>query len=116
MPDSYIKVATLNMGFLLSWLIGRFKWEIIPLYSCGKLDETQLKIDSKGRLYIPPEIREQIGDTAILKKTDEGFLIVPGQPRNFLDEFCKVIVSEPPRTGKPENWPPSKMKGIWSTT
>jgi bifunctional DNA-binding transcriptional regulator/antitoxin component of YhaV-PrlF toxin-antitoxin module len=86
-----------------------------PLYSGGKLEETQLKIDSKGRLCIPPEIREQIGDTAILKKTDEGFLIMPGKPRSFLDEFRKVIASEPPRTGKPENWPPSKMKAIWSS-
>jgi bifunctional DNA-binding transcriptional regulator/antitoxin component of YhaV-PrlF toxin-antitoxin module len=88
----------------------------VPHYSGGKLEETQLKIDSKGRLCIPPEIREQIGDTAILKKTDEGFLIMPGQPRSFLDEFRKVIASEPPRTGKPENWPPSKMKAIWSPT
>jgi len=80
------------------------------------LEHVQLKIDSKGRLCIPPEIREQIGDIAILKKTNEGFLIMPGQARNFIDEFRKVIASEPPRTGKPENWPPSKMKAIWSTT
>ncbi len=59
---------------------------------------------------------EQIGDIAILKKTNEGFLIMPGQPRSFLDEFRKVIASEPPRTGKPENWSPSKMKAIWSPT
>lgn len=80
------------------------------------MQQVHLKIDSKGRLCIPPEIREQIGDSAILKKTSEGFLIVPGQPRSFLDDFRKVITSEPPRTGKPENWSPSKMKTVWSTT
>lgn len=80
------------------------------------MDEVQLKIDSKGRLCIPADIREQIGDTVTLKKTGEGFLIVPGKPRNFLEEFCKVITSEPPRTGKPENWPPSKMKALWGTS
>jgi DNA-binding transcriptional regulator/RsmH inhibitor MraZ len=88
---------------------------IVPLYNGGKLRETQLKIDSKGRLCIPREVREQIGDTATLKKTNEGFLIVPGQHRSFLDEFRKVISSEPSRTGEPENWSPSKMKAIWST-
>lgn len=79
------------------------------------MEQVHLKIDSKGRLCIPPEIREQIGDSAILKKTSEGFLLMPGQPTNFLDEFRKIIASEPPRTGKPENWSPSKMKSIWST-
>jgi bifunctional DNA-binding transcriptional regulator/antitoxin component of YhaV-PrlF toxin-antitoxin module len=81
----------------------------------GKTDEVHLKIDSKGRLCMPAEVREQIGDTVLLKKTSEGFLIVPGKPKNFLEEFRKVISSEPPRTGKPENWPPSKMKALWST-
>lgn len=85
----------------------------IPLMCSGKM-ETQTKIDSKGRLYIPPEIREQIGDTVMLKKTSEGILIMPGKPRNFLEDFRKVIKSEPPRTGKPENWSPSKMKAVWS--
>jgi bifunctional DNA-binding transcriptional regulator/antitoxin component of YhaV-PrlF toxin-antitoxin module len=80
------------------------------------LEQVHLKIDSKGRLCIPPEIREQIGDSAIIRKTNEGFLIMPDHPRSFLDEFCRVIASEPPRTGKPENWSPSKMKAVWSTT
>jgi len=81
----------------------------------GKL-EVHLKIDSKGRLYIPPEIREEIGKFALLKKTPEGFLIIPDQPKSFFEEFRKIITSEPPRTGKPENWPPSKMKAMWRTT
>jgi bifunctional DNA-binding transcriptional regulator/antitoxin component of YhaV-PrlF toxin-antitoxin module len=95
--------------------MGRFKCVFIPLNIGGKLEEIHLKIDSKGRICIPLDIREQIGDTAILKKTSEGFLIVPGKSVSFLDEFRKVITSEPPRTGKPENWAPSKMKSIWST-
>ncbi|MEM3442600.1 MAG: hypothetical protein QXM86_01890 [Candidatus Bathyarchaeia archaeon] len=82
----------------------------------GKTDEVHIKVDAKGRLYIPADIRGQIGDAATLKKTKEGFLIVPGKPRNFMEEFRKVITSEPPRTGKPENWAPSKMKNVWSTT
>ncbi|MEM2954098.1 MAG: hypothetical protein QXU21_07510 [Candidatus Bathyarchaeia archaeon] len=79
------------------------------------MGEVHLKIDSKGRLYIPADVREQIGDIVTLKKTREGFLIVSGKPRNFMEEFRKVIASEPPRTGEPENWPPSKMKNVWST-
>ncbi|MGB9756365.1 MAG: hypothetical protein ACPLVJ_01095 [Candidatus Bathyarchaeales archaeon] len=78
------------------------------------MNEVQLKMDSKGRLYLPPDIREQIGDIVTLKRTNEGFLIAPGKPRNFMEEFRKVITSEPPRKGKPENWPPSKMKAVWS--
>ncbi len=75
--------------------------------------EVTLKLDSKGRLYLPPEIREQIGDTVILKRTGEGFLILPGEPRDFLEEFRRVISSRPPRTGEPENWTPQKMKAVW---
>jgi len=33
----------------------------------------------------------------------------------FLDEFRKVISSEPKRTGKPECPSPEKMKAIWKT-
>jgi DNA-binding transcriptional regulator/RsmH inhibitor MraZ len=82
----------------------------------GALEQVQLKIDSKGRLCISPQLRQQLGDTVILKKTPEGYLIIPGKQTNFLDEFKKIIVSEPKRTGKPENWSPEKMKEIWGST
>ena len=80
------------------------------------MEDVQLKIDSKGRLCIPAEIREQIGEVAILKKIPGGYLIVPGEKTDFLEEFRKVIMSKPRRTGKPENWSPAKMKSIWSKT
>ena len=76
--------------------------------------EATLKLDSKGRLSIPQEVREQVGDVVTIRKTSEGYLILPGKPTNFFDEFHKVMSSEPPRTGKPENWTPQKMKAIWS--
>jgi bifunctional DNA-binding transcriptional regulator/antitoxin component of YhaV-PrlF toxin-antitoxin module len=53
------------------------------------MEHITLKIDSKGRLCIPAEIREEIGNTAMLKKTSEGYLIIPGKQENFLKEFRK---------------------------
>ena len=79
-------------------------------------EQVNVKIDSKGRFCIPAEIREEIGDTVTLKKTPEGYLIVPGKREDFLEEFKKVITSKHRRTGKPENWSPEKMKSIWSKT
>ncbi|HLC01224.1 MAG TPA: MraZ N-terminal domain-containing protein [Candidatus Bathyarchaeia archaeon] len=80
------------------------------------MEEVQLKIDSKGRLCIPAEIRKQIGEVVTLKKTPEGYLIVPGKQADFLEEFRKIVTSKPRRTGKPENWSPARMKAIWSKT
>ena len=77
--------------------------------------QVTLKIDSKGRMCIPAEIREQIGNTATLKKTPQGFLIVPGKPENFLEEFKKLITSEPKRKGKPKLATPEEMKSVWRT-
>ena len=77
--------------------------------------QVNLKIDSKGRMCIPAEIREQIGDTATLKKTPQGFLIIPGKSENFLEEFKKLITSEPKRKGKPKLATPEEMKSVWRT-
>jgi bifunctional DNA-binding transcriptional regulator/antitoxin component of YhaV-PrlF toxin-antitoxin module len=78
------------------------------------MEQVLLKVDSKGRLCLPAEIREEIGHVAILKKTPEGYLIVPGKETDFLKEFRRVITAKHERTGKPENWSPEKMKSIWS--
>jgi bifunctional DNA-binding transcriptional regulator/antitoxin component of YhaV-PrlF toxin-antitoxin module len=82
----------------------------------GKMEQVHLKIDSKGRLCIPQKIREKIGNTATLKQTPEGFLIVPGKPTSFQEEFRKAISSEPKRKAKPKLITPKEMKSIWKTT
>jgi len=74
-----------------------------------------LRVDSKGRICIPAEIREEIGNTATLKKTAQGYLLIPGKQENFLVEFNKVITSKPHRTGKPKLASPAQMKSIWRT-
>jgi len=74
---------------------------------------SQLKVDSKGRVVLPKEVRDELGDRLILEKRGKGFLILPGKGREFLDEFKVVMSSEPKRKGKPENWGPSKIKSTW---
>ncbi len=75
----------------------------------------RIKIDCKGRLCLPAKIREQFGDVAVLKKTFEGYLLIPGKQADFLDKFRRVITSEPKRTGKPMFMSPKEMKAIWTT-
>lgn len=72
----------------------------------------RLKVDSKGRIHLPREVSEEVGDVVILEKTDQGFVLKPGELADFLKEIKEVITSEPSRTGKPENWLPSRMKTI----
>lgn len=79
-------------------------------------EQVNLKIDSKGRLCIPAQIREEIGNTATIKKTSQGYLIVPGKHTDFLEEFKKMITSEPKRKGKPKLATPQEMKSLWRST
>jgi AbrB family looped-hinge helix DNA binding protein len=78
--------------------------------------EATAKVDSKGRICIPAEIREEIGNIVTFKKTPEGILLLPGKRRDAVEELRKIINSKHRRTGKPENWSPEKMKSIWSKT
>jgi len=78
-------------------------------------EQFTVRMDSKGRICIPAEIREEIGDTAIIKKTPKGYLIVPGKQKDFQEEFIKLITSEPKRKGKPKLATPEEMKSIWRT-
>jgi len=92
------------------------KRDTIPLVFGGKMGETVVKVDSKGRICIPPEFREELGGMIILRKTRKGILLSPGEDRDFMDEFRKVMLSEPRRTGIPENPPARKMKSIRKET
>ncbi|MEN3062081.1 MAG: hypothetical protein ABC595_03115 [Candidatus Methanosuratincola petrocarbonis] len=52
------------------------------------------------------------GRVVALGRTPDGILVSPGvESKDF--EFRAVLLSDPPRTGKPENWSPSRMKEIW---
>ncbi len=75
----------------------------------GKVQAT-VKIDSKCRIYIPEEMREGIGDTVTLKRTQKGILLVPSKHYDAVDELRKIVTSKHRRTGKPENWSPEKLK------
>jgi len=77
------------------------------------MEEVELKMDAKGRICLPPDIRDEMGDTVIATRTPEGILITPGRRKGFIEEFNRAISAEPERTGAPENWPPEKMKEIW---
>jgi DNA-binding transcriptional regulator/RsmH inhibitor MraZ len=72
------------------------------------MDEVTLRFDSKGRICLPAEIRKELGDVVVLKKTPEGYLIVP-----FQEWFRKIIKRKPRRTGKPKFLSPEEMKKIW---
>jgi len=74
------------------------------------------KVDSKGRICIPAEIRDEIGNVVVFKKTSEGFLILPGKRQDAAEELEKIINSKHRRTGKPEDWSPEKVKSIWGKT
>jgi AbrB family looped-hinge helix DNA binding protein len=74
-----------------------------------------VKIDSKGRICIPAEIRDVLGDTATIKKTPKGILLLPGKREDFLEEFKKLITSEPKLKGKPKLTTPEEMKSVWRT-
>lgn len=80
------------------------------------VEKITIKVDSKGRICIPAEIREEIGDTATLKRVPEGFLLLPGKKEDATEKLRRIINSKHKRTGKPENWSPEKMKSIWGGT
>jgi AbrB family looped-hinge helix DNA binding protein len=77
------------------------------------IEQVSVKVDSKGRICIPAEIREEIGETVTIKRVPEGFLLLPGKKEDATEKIRKIIHSKHERTGNPENWSPEKMKSIW---
>ncbi|MGA2665943.1 MAG: AbrB/MazE/SpoVT family DNA-binding domain-containing protein [Nitrososphaerales archaeon] len=80
--------------------------------------ERATTVDEKGRVTIPAEFREGLGDEVVVTRTKAGVLISPGTKKDFIEEFLELVESEPRRTGrgKPSNPSPAAMKGIWHET
>ena len=95
--------------------MGRFLSVHVPPDAVGNMEQATVKVDSKGRICIPAEIRQEIGEVATIKKTPQGYLIIPGKKEDAVEKLRKIINSKHRRTGKPENWPAEKMKTIWKT-
>jgi len=74
--------------------------------------EIKVKIDSKGRMILPPAVRKEIGNNPALKKTSKGHLITPSKQNDFIEKFNKLITSEPRRVGKPKLVTPEEMKSV----
>ncbi len=79
------------------------------------VDAIIVKVDAKGRICIPAEMREKIGDVAVIKTLPQGILITAGKKDDFLKSFNKKITSEPKRRGKPKLATPEEMKSAWRT-
>ncbi len=76
-----------------------------------------VRVDSKGRIVLPPSIRHELeidtGDVLSLKRTRDGLVLVPARRSDFFSRYKQLIETPPPRRGKPENWSPPRMKSIW---
>lgn len=77
------------------------------------MDDIILKVDSKGHICLPAEIRKELGSNVTLKKTTIGYLLVPDKQAQFQEEFRELIHRKHRRTGKPTFPSPAEMKKIW---
>ena len=82
------------------------------------------KVDSKGRVSLPREIREMLGDTVEVRAVGKRKVLLSPAMKGAKtrkskvlvaeENFMKVLDEEPARIGKPENPSPEEMKSIWN--
>lgn len=75
------------------------------------------KVDSKGRLSLPREMHEALGDVVELKQVGKEKVLLSKAKKGKIprtDNISKLLDAEPRRTGKPENPAPDEMKSIWN--
>ncbi len=83
------------------------------------MDASTAKIDSKGRILLPPALRDELdlepGDVVSLRRTKGGVVVTRGGKTDYMSKFKRMLETPPTRLGKPLNPSPSKMKKIWKT-
>ena len=83
------------------------------------VDSSSAKVDSKGRILLPPSLRDELGlepgDVVSLRRTKGSVLVTRGGKSDYALKFKRMLETEPTRLGKPSNPSPSKMKKIWKT-
>ncbi len=83
------------------------------------VDSSSAKIDSKGRILLPPSLRDELGlepgDVVSLRRTKGAVLVTRGGKNDYTSKFKRMLATPPTRLGKPLNPSPSKMKTIWKT-
>ncbi len=77
------------------------------------------KLDSKGRILLPPELRNELdlepGDSVSPKRTRGVLIVTPSKKADSVSRFRELIETPLSRLGRPQNWKPSKMKSVWKT-
>jgi bifunctional DNA-binding transcriptional regulator/antitoxin component of YhaV-PrlF toxin-antitoxin module len=78
------------------------------------------KVDSKGRVSLPREIQDIVGNMVEITPVGKDSAIIQrakrpgGGKKNKMREFAKLLDKDPRRTGNPQNPSTDEMKSIWN--
>lgn len=84
---------------------------------------TIAKVDSKGRITLPRQVQEMLGEVVEMKNVGKEKVLLSKAKRTQVESIsrgrrteslAKLLDKEPRRTGKPENPSPDEMKSIWA--
>lgn len=81
---------------------------------------TIVRVDSKGRVRLPQEMRETLGDIVELKHLGKEKILMSQAKKSKLKEknaannLAELFDTKPRRTGKPQNPSPEEIKSIWN--
>lgn len=78
------------------------------------------KVDHKGRVSLPREIHEILGDEVELRPLGKTRVLLTRADKGTKkmnkrsNDLVRLLDKQPKRTGRPENPSPEKMKSIWN--
>jgi len=53
--------------------------------------DRRARIDSEGRVAIPRKLRKYLGGRVVIRKTEQGVLLVPAKDEDFAADFLNVV-------------------------